>query len=368
MPEVVTWQAAAPQESLGPARQHLLAGRLVVVPGETTYLVAARALDESASRRLADLVEGSPEPPAVLLGRPVEVFDWLPYLQGTGLRLARRFWPGPLILVADQGRRQGCWQHLPRVVGRLVTRTGGLALRVSAHPVLPMLQRAVGEPLVVGSFPAAPSRPEELPPQTREQVGLILADGPSFHAATATVVRVCGRHGAEVLHEGAIHATEVEDTLPCRILFVCTGNTCRSPLAEALCRGLLAQRLGCGWAEVERRGFRVQSAGLAAMMGCEASPEAVAIATRCGGDLSGHHSRSLTLEALALADHLFAMTRSHLRVLLGLQAGIGPAPRLLSPWGEDVPDPIGGSQDVYDDCAARILTSLEARLPEILES
>lgn len=367
MPEVVTWQAAAPQECLTPARQHLLAGRLAVVPGETTYLVVARALDGSAARRLADLVAGSPEPPAVLLGRPVEVFDWLPYLQGAGLRLARRFWPGPLTLVADQGAKQGHWSRLPPEAGSLVAQAGGLALRVSSHPALALLQQALAEPLLVASLPGAPTRPEDAA-RMGDRTGLVILDGPSFHAAPSTVVRLRGRREADVLHEGVVPAQEVADTLPCRILFVCTGNTCRSPLAETLCRGMLARHLGCGADEVPDRGFCVQSAGLAAMMGEESSPVAVAVAAGLGGDLTRHRSRPLSLETLAQADHLFAMTRSHLRVLLGLQTGIGPTPRLLSPWGEDVPDPIGGPQELYEDCAARILRCLEARMPEILES
>ena len=57
-------------------------------------------------------------------------------------------------------------------------------------------------------------------------------------------------------------------------VFVCTGNTCRSPLAEGLCKKLLAERLGCPAEELPQRGFLVISAGIAAMMGGEAAAEA----------------------------------------------------------------------------------------------
>ena len=61
----------------------------------------------------------------------------------------------------------------------------------------------------------------------------------------------------------------------CLVVFVCTGNTCRSPLAEALCKKRLADALGCAMADLPGRGFFVCSAGLAAMMGGPAAAEAV---------------------------------------------------------------------------------------------
>ena len=83
------------------------------------------------------------------------------------------------------------------------------------------------------------------------------------------------------------------------ILFVCTGNTCRSPLAEALFKKQLADRLGCGVGDLAGKGFFVHSAGLAAMMGGPAAAEAVAVAASYGADLSHHASRPLSEELAA---------------------------------------------------------------------
>jgi protein-tyrosine-phosphatase len=145
---------------------------------------------------------------------------------------------------------------------------------------------------------------------------------------------------------------------------VCTGNTCRSPLAEALCKKLLADKLNCLPAELPNHGFLVQSAGLAAMMGCEAAPEAEVVAQEFGAELSGHQSRPLTAEMVMQADRVYAMTANHLRVLDGLGS---PAVRLLSAAGEDVPDPIGASAEVYKACARQLHGYLEELLPELLE-
>jgi protein-tyrosine phosphatase len=160
-------------------------------------------------------------------------------------------------------------------------------------------------------------------------------------------------------------ADPVEKSGPRRVLFVCTGNTCRSPMAEALCKRLLAERLGCAPAELPDRGFLVQSAGLSTMSGAPASPDAVAAVSALGADLSSHCSQPLTLELL-LADHIFAMTHSHLELLSGLGLSGMPTPQLLSPEGSDVFDPIGSEPEVYRACAEAIWAHLQKRLPEIL--
>jgi protein-tyrosine phosphatase len=150
------------------------------------------------------------------------------------------------------------------------------------------------------------------------------------------------------------------------ILFVCTGNTCRSPLAQGLCARLLADRLSCEPADLPTRGFFVQSAGLAAMIGAEATAEAVAAARELGVDLSGHKSQPLTVELLARTDFLFAMTQAHLHLLTSLELPQGPMLALLSGQGEDIADPIGCSADVYRECARQIQQHLEVRLTDLL--
>ncbi len=153
--------------------------------------------------------------------------------------------------------------------------------------------------------------------------------------------------------------------MPTTVLFICTGNTCRSPMAEALCKKLLADRLGCQPAELGERGFVVQSAGLAAMMGLEASPEAVDATRELGADLSGHRSQQLTGELLGHADHVLVMTRAHLQTLMPFCPEGTPQPRLLAGDGQDIPDPMGAEPEVYRECAAWILGCLQERLAEI---
>lgn len=147
------------------------------------------------------------------------------------------------------------------------------------------------------------------------------------------------------------------------LLFVCTGNTCRSPLAEALCKRLLADRLGCPPGELPARGFVVRSAGVAAFAGDAPAAPAVEVAREFGADLSDHRSRPVNPELLDESTDVIAMTHGHAAALLMRFPGYGPAVRLLGGPDGDLDDPIGGDIEVYRACAREIARHLNRWLP-----
>jgi protein-tyrosine-phosphatase len=123
------------------------------------------------------------------------------------------------------------------------------------------------------------------------------------------------------------------------ILLVCSGNTCRSPMAEALLR----RRLSIDGSE----DVSVGSAGTAAMEGEPASEGAYLVALEDGLDLSGHRARLLTPDLVASADLILTMSKSHLAravalggagrtFLLGEFGGSGRASEIRDPFGADV--------------------------------
>ena len=362
MPDVLGWRADDLPALLDRAYAHLQAGRLVALPTEAGYEAVASALHPDAVAELADLA-GPQEPLALLLGEATEVFDWLPSLRGPGLRLLRSFWPGPLILVSDAG--VGLARRLPAAVQRHLCQQGRLALRLPDHDWPGPLRRRLDAPLVSVSLPGFPQEVAAIGPG-RERLALILDGGPSPFVKPPSVVAAEGK-AITVLREGAVPRPDLEAAVPCRILFVCTGNTCRSPLAEALCRTLLSAKLRCAAAELAGRGYVVESAGLAAGPGNPATPEAVTIAQAYGADLAAHASRPLSLDLLSRADFLFTMTGSQWSILRSLRVPGAPTPQLLDSAGADVEDPIGGSAEIYRVCAAQIWQYLNERLAELLE-
>lgn len=149
------------------------------------------------------------------------------------------------------------------------------------------------------------------------------------------------------------------------LLFVCTGNTCRSPMAAAIARRELERR---GWGHVA-----VRSAGTAAINGARPSPETVTVLEEQGIENPDHRSELLTAEQVRWADLILAMSLSHVHAINDL-GGSGKVALITDFLDEDevrngVEDPFGGGIDAYRRTYAqleRAIQGLMSRLEPIL--
>jgi protein-tyrosine-phosphatase len=149
------------------------------------------------------------------------------------------------------------------------------------------------------------------------------------------------------------------------LLFVCSGNTCRSPLASAIAERMARER---GWSHV-----RFESAGTSAAVGAPASAQALQVAAEHGLDLTAHRSRALGRDLLDWADLVLVMSPAHVTRVAGLNAGDRVA--LVTDFlegdeaGTAIEDPFGGNLDDYRRTFDQLLEAVSAvmvRLERIL--
>jgi len=144
-----------------------------------------------------------------------------------------------------------------------------------------------------------------------------------------------------------------------KILFVCSGNTCRSPMAVGLLRNM-----------VDEQKYEIISAGLDAAITSRASVEAVEVMQEEGIDISGHTSMLLTGELLEEADMVFVMTQYHKNNIISWFKSMGTKVHLVREFDEvrddsyypDVPDPIGHDKGGYRKCRDMIERSLKGAI------
>lgn len=136
------------------------------------------------------------------------------------------------------------------------------------------------------------------------------------------------------------------------ILFVCTGNTCRSPMAEGLFKKLLAEK--------NITDINCSSAGLFAMTGDEVTQNSVKACERFGVDISDHRARRITSFVLDETDKFVCMTFDH---AASLSLYVDPDKVLV--LGGGIPDPYGGDIETYMMCANSIKIALNAQFDQI---
>jgi protein-tyrosine-phosphatase/tRNA A37 threonylcarbamoyladenosine synthetase subunit TsaC/SUA5/YrdC len=348
------------------AVQALAEGRPVAFPTETDYVLAASARSARAAEALRELAAERPGEPrlSLALKSAEETLDWAPRITAVGRRLARRCWPGPVAMILADDHPESLVRQLPAVSRGAVVAEGRLRLRVPGHPMLSDCMRLLAGPVVLAE-PISSAGPlvtaEEAATLAGGTLALVLDDGRARYAQPATTIELVGE-SFRIVRPGIVTEETLRRLASLMVLFVCTGNTCRSPMAEAIFRRLAAERLGCEPEDIERHGVIVASAGLAAWAGGPASAGAVEAAAELGGELRGHGSQPLSESLVQQADVILTMTAAHRAALLAQYPEAGGRVVMLSPDRRDVIDPIGGSLETYRSCARQIQAHLLDRI------
>ncbi len=346
----------------------LRSGNLIVLPTETVYGVAGLVTDAGARKKLQAL-RGSDatRPLTIHLASRDDAAGLIGQVGPMGHRLMKKLWPGPVGLMfdvpADRQTEVARGLGLDRVQ---IFSSGSIVLRCPDHIVATEVIARAGGPVVItqapGSTPA--TKVDSLTKEVNEQVELIYDAGPSRYSRPSTIVKLDGEKYS-IVREGVYDERIIQRLLRTTILFVCSGNTCRSPMAEALTRKAIADRLKVPARELEPHGISVLSAGSFAMPGARATPAAVEAVAPMGADLSKHHSRPLSVELIHQADAIFAMGKSHLQAVAALVPSAMEKASTLDPSGEDVDDPIGSDVEVYRLLAVKLQGLIDQRLKEI---
>jgi len=141
-----------------------------------------------------------------------------------------------------------------------------------------------------------------------------------------------------------------------KVLFVCSGNQCRSPFAEAVMKKLLEDDPDCN--------IEVSSAGTISMGGEPAAPDAVRLANECGLDLKGHSARRLTADMIEEYDMILVMENAHRDSILRMNHAARDKISMLGLFApsaggdEEIPDPMGAGPLAYRTCFSRIIESV----------
>jgi protein-tyrosine phosphatase len=342
------------------------AGGLVAFPTETVYGIGCRVSNETLVR--LDRLKGRPADKYYTLhiANPSDVFRYVPTLGLQAKKLVKNAWPGPLTIVfeLDSGDIEQQKARLTPEVFDNLYRDSSIGIRCPDNHIASMLlaltKSAVVAPSANVSNQAPAVEANQVVKQFAGRLEMVLDGGHCKYKTSSTVVKM-SKTGLSILRQGVYSEPQLLEMSQVTVLFVCTGNSCRSPMAEGLFKKYLAEKLYCPLDRLEEKGYIVTSAGTLGMAGFPASSEAVRTCAAKGVDISGHRSRALSGHLIEQSDIVFALARVHRDAVVEISHEAAGKCLLLAE-DADIPDPIGQSQATYDSCAERIDGAVRKRI------
>ncbi|MGD0785462.1 MAG: L-threonylcarbamoyladenylate synthase [Sedimentisphaerales bacterium] len=351
-------------------------GGLVVFPTETVYGIACKA-DKKSLQRLDEVKKRDAEKRYTLhIGDKNKLQDFVPAgttLTGPAKKLVKNAWPGPLTIVFEIQREE--LGKLPPETIEILYKDNTIGIRCPGNNIAREFLNLCKYPVVAPSANTAGKEPATNAQDAIEQldglVDMVLDGGACKYKKSSSVVKISptgwpATSGVEweVLREGVFSKRQIQKMLTINILFVCTGNTCRSPMAEGFAKKALAEKLGCKVDQLGQMGYKVSSAGISAMNGIGATDYAIKVCDSRNIDISNHKSRNITAEMIKDADYIFAMSEGQKSDIIQLSPD-GRQKCMLLDENKNINDPIGGDFETYKMCGQIIEKAVIKRISEL---
>ena len=370
--EIIKMTTPDDTESIQKAAKLLDKGSLVAFPTETVYGIGCK-VEKQALERLNEVKDRQLGKRYTLhIGSHEQLAHYIPQMSLRMRKLVRHAFPGPVTIVFDLDKQalKLARKNLGKDIFDLLYADGTLGVRYPDNPIACAILSQAKSPIVAPSANPAGQEPAQTAQKVKDYFeGRIdaIMDAPAFESTyhqSSTVVKI-GKNEISVLREGAVSADQIREWSTVRILFVCTGNTCRSPMAEGFCRKYFSDILSCQVDDLTNLGYKISSAGIAAFEGAPASRHAVEVCRERQIDLTGHQSRQLTLQEVDQSDLIFVMSRNHRSYIVQSVPSAVDKSFLLDPKG-DVQDPVGFNIDVYRACFQQISENIKKKKGDIL--